>query len=129
MYTKMEAAQLLYLVGWKSAFISEVILWVDDVLIGLLDATPGVVVLPSVIGTPNAIGLNDAVGEAGAPVSAVLVDDSQRARPVTVDHKLLTHDRHFFEAEGRLEKLVGGTGGPANSGASIRPWACLCPFE
>src|SRR5262249_50819096 len=81
-----EPAEFLSPIGADATLGAEVVLRVRGVLEGLLDAAAGGIELPAVVLAADAVILDHPIGQAGTAVCAVLVDHTEVATAVTIDH-------------------------------------------
>ena len=101
-----EPGAFLHRIGFGRAALLGPRARVDGVVIGLLDATAGLVHQPAVIVAADSGFLDETVGEVGAPVRAVPVEQAEAPRHVLIQHQVLAHEAHGLD---RIAVELAGT--------------------
>ena len=95
-----EACELAHRVGGGGAALAAFRFGVGDVLVGLLQALPALIELPTVIEAADALLLDRAAGQIGAAVRAMARDEPETAAEVFVERQVLAEEPH------RLDRVV-----------------------
>src|SRR5262249_42624694 len=92
-----EAGSFLDRMGFDRAALLGTRGWIDEIVVGLLDAAAGLVHQPAVIAAADAGLLDHAEGKIRAPVRAVPVEQTEAASHVLVQDQVLAEEPHGLD--------------------------------
>ncbi len=87
----------LHRIGARPATLLGARARIDEVVIRLLDAAPGLVHQPAVIVAANAALLDEAVAEIGAAMRTLPIEQPETAAEILIEHEILAHQTHGLD--------------------------------